>query len=91
MELNNVFSFRNRNLQRWSALNAPRFFDDEQERRTWQSPEAILILIGLKRGFTFVDVGCGYGFFALPAAKLVGVNGKVYGLDANDEAIRKLK
>jgi ubiquinone/menaquinone biosynthesis C-methylase UbiE len=50
----------------------------------------ILTLIGLKRGFTFVDVGCGYGFFTLPTAKLVGKQGTVYGLDANDEAIRKL-
>jgi len=72
-------------------LNAHRFFDDEKERRTWQNPKAILTQIGLKHSFTFVDVGCGYGFSALPAAKLVGKDGKVYGLDSNDEAIRKLK
>ena len=72
-------------------MNAHRFFDDEKERRKWQNPKAILTQIGLKHSFTFVDVGCGYGFFALPAAKLVGKDGKVYGLDSNDEAIRKLK
>lgn len=72
-------------------MNAHRFFGDENERKRWQDPEAILTDIGLKRGFTFVDIGCGYGFFALPAAKLVGEKGMVYGLDANDEAIRWLK
>jgi ubiquinone/menaquinone biosynthesis C-methylase UbiE len=45
----------------------------------------------LKHGFTFIDVGCGNGFFALPAARLVGEKGKVYGLDANAEAIGMLK
>lgn len=63
----------------------------ERERRRWQDPEAILNDIGLKRDFTFVDIGCGYGFFALPAAKLVGEKGMVYGLDANDKAISWLK
>ena len=68
-----------------------RFFDDEGERRKWQNPEVILAEIGVKRGFTFVDVGCGHGFFALPAARLVGNEGRVYGLDADSEAVRKLK
>lgn len=68
-----------------------RFFDDEEERRKWQNPEAILVDIGVKAGLTFVDVGCGYGFFALPAARLVGNEGRVYGLDADSEAIRRLK
>jgi ubiquinone/menaquinone biosynthesis C-methylase UbiE len=36
-------------------------------------------------------MGCGNGFFALPAARLVGEKGKVYGLDANAEAIGMLK
>ena len=57
----------------------------------WQNPEEILANIGLRQGFTFVDVGCDDGFFAIPAAKLVGERGKVYGLDISDEAISRLK
>jgi len=72
-------------------LTAHRFFQDETERRKWQNPEAILVEIGLRHGFTFMDIGCGYGFFALPAARLVGEKGKVYGLDADAEAIKMLK
>lgn len=47
--------------------------------------------MGLRAGFTFVDVGCGDGFFAIPAAKLVGEKGKVYASDIDGEAIGMLK
>jgi ubiquinone/menaquinone biosynthesis C-methylase UbiE len=40
---------------------------------------------------TFVDVGCGDGFFALPAARIVGKEGKVYALDFDAAAIFSLK
>jgi ubiquinone/menaquinone biosynthesis C-methylase UbiE len=72
-------------------MHAHTFFHDETERRKWQNPEAILAEIGLKPGFTFIDVGCGEGFFALPAARLVGNRGRVYGLDIYEEAIQRLK
>ena len=62
-----------------------------RERRKWQNPEALLFSIGLKRGFTFIDVGCGTGFFAIPAAIIVGENGRVYGLDPDSEAIDELR
>ncbi|NLA99854.1 MAG: hypothetical protein GX837_02640 [Methanomicrobiales archaeon] len=40
---------------------------DETARRRRQHPDSILEGIGLRPGSTFVDVGCGDGFFALPA------------------------
>ncbi len=64
---------------------------DEQERRKWQNPEAILADIGLRPGLTFVDLGCGGGFFALPAARMVGEKGKVYGLDVSARYIASLE
>ncbi len=64
---------------------------DDHERRKWQNPEAILSGIGLKPGFSFIDVGCGGGFFALPAARMVGKSGKVFGMDANAASIASLK
>lgn len=63
----------------------------ERFRRRWQNPEAILNRVGLKSGLTFVDVGCGSGFFAIPAAHIVGENGKVYGLDIDSNAISTLR
>ncbi|MHB8104692.1 MAG: class I SAM-dependent methyltransferase [Dehalococcoidales bacterium] len=64
---------------------------NDPARRKWQDPEAILTGIGLKTGLTFADIGCGGGFFALPAARMVGREGKVFGLDANPASIAALK
>jgi ubiquinone/menaquinone biosynthesis C-methylase UbiE len=72
-------------------LHAYRFIEDEKERRKWQVPEDVLNEVGVKTGLAFVDVGCGDGFFAFPAARLVGNEGKVYALDADAEAIEKLR
>jgi len=64
---------------------------DDPERRKWQDPEKILAEIGVKAGTTFADIGCGGGFFALPAARMAGKKGRVYGLDVNPDAINSLK
>ncbi len=63
---------------------------DDSERRKWQEPESILRYIGLEPGQTFVDVGCGEGYFALPAARLVGEKGQVYALDRDPSAVAVL-
>ena len=35
----------------------------------------------VKEGQTFLDYGCGTGFFTIPAARIVGIKGKIYALD----------
>jgi ubiquinone/menaquinone biosynthesis C-methylase UbiE len=40
---------------------------------------------------TFMDVGCGYGFFTIPAAQIVGETGKVYAVDIDASSIDQLK
>ena len=57
------------------------------ERLLWQNPHQVLSEIGLKTGATLADIGCGDGFFSLPAAKIMGETGLVYALDANAEAM----
>jgi len=74
-----------------SVLMKWHFPEDEDERRKWQNPEDILPRIGLRRGSTFIDVGCGGGFFTIPAAKIVGKSGVVYGLDIDSESIEVVK
>jgi Methylase involved in ubiquinone/menaquinone biosynthesis len=68
-----------------------RFPADDEERRKWQDPVKILRAIGLQTGEIFVDVGCGEGFFSLPAARIVGPKGAVYGIDVNPASIDRLK
>ena len=65
-------------------------YHSEEERRTWQNPEAILAKAGVQAGNVFIDLGCGFGFFALPAAKIVGEHGTVCGVDIDGDALGKL-
>ncbi len=58
-----------------------------RERLRRLPPLKILRRLGLKRGGVLVDIGCGTGFFALPAARLVGREGKVYGLDISPDML----
>ena len=39
----------------------------------------------------FIDVGCGDGYFALPAARRVGPQGKVYAVDSDAAAVERLR
>jgi ubiquinone/menaquinone biosynthesis C-methylase UbiE len=64
---------------------------NDTERRKWQDPEKILTEIGLAPGMTFVDLGCGDGYFAIPASRLVGPKGRVIAIDIDDGAIGRLR
>ncbi len=46
---------------------------------------------GLKQGDVLVDIGCGVGFFSLPAAQVVGKEGLVYGVDTCKELLLEVE
>ncbi|MDD1670323.1 MAG: class I SAM-dependent methyltransferase [Methanomicrobiales archaeon] len=71
-------------------MTGRRFSADDPERRRWQDPEQILSSISLMEGMVFVDLGCGEGYFAIPAARRVGQTGKVYAVDINAESVERL-
>jgi ubiquinone/menaquinone biosynthesis C-methylase UbiE len=52
---------------------------------------ALLRSLGLKEGRVMADLGCGPGFFTLPAAELVGPSGKVYAVDVQQEMVDDLR
>lgn len=54
-------------------------------------PETILKQIGLQAGMQVADLGCGTGYFSLPAARLVGSRGKVYAIDVQKSALAQLR
>jgi ubiquinone/menaquinone biosynthesis C-methylase UbiE len=54
-------------------------------------PKLSLESIGLRAGMVFMDIGCGYGFFTIPAAQIVGEQGKVYAVDVDSSSIDRLK
>ena len=72
-------------------MNRRQFSPDDPERRQWQDPDQILSTIGLGPGMVFVDMGCGDGYFALPAARRVGPEGRVYANDIDEGAVARLR
>ena len=54
---------------------------------TFLNPEHILKQAGLVSGQWVADLGCGAGYFVLPAARLVGDEGRVYGVDVLKTAL----
>jgi ubiquinone/menaquinone biosynthesis C-methylase UbiE len=72
-------------------MSSRRCLAEETLRRKWHNPETTLKDIGLCSGMVFMDIGCGEGFFTIPAAKLVGEKGVVYAVDVDASSIEKLK
>jgi len=65
----------------------------KDEMKKWENKEGLRFLekIGVKPGQIVLDFGCGVGHYTIPAAKVVGKNGKVYGLDKDKNSLNKLK
>jgi ubiquinone/menaquinone biosynthesis C-methylase UbiE len=72
-------------------MNGRRFRADDPERKQWQDPDTIFSLIGLSEGMVFIDLGCGEGYFSLPACRRVGQKGTVYAVDINADAVARLQ
>ncbi|MDD5510177.1 MAG: methyltransferase domain-containing protein [Dehalococcoidales bacterium] len=53
-------------------------------------PEVVFGEIGLKRGDSFLDLGCGPGDYAIYVAGVVGFNGAVYAIDKCAEMVNDL-
>jgi ubiquinone/menaquinone biosynthesis C-methylase UbiE len=66
-------------------------YRNEAQRRQWQNPDRILAEIGVKKNDIFIDLACGPGFFAIPAARMVGSEGLVCGVDIDSEALEELR
>jgi ubiquinone/menaquinone biosynthesis C-methylase UbiE len=55
------------------------------------NPYSRLIQAQVKRGQQVLEVGCGPGFFTIPAGKIVGQTGYVYALDINSAAAEHVR
>lgn len=69
--------------------------DPESERsRTrdeWQRPAEVFDALGIKPGQRVADLGSGSGYFTFRLAARVGADGKVYAVDVDEEAIKKVQ
>lgn len=84
--------------QRHTELHTSRFafwtitlMHDNPLLPIFRNPYKLLRDAGLKQGQKVLEVGCGPGFFTIPAAKIVGEQGLIYAVDINPFAIRRVK
>lgn len=70
----------------WWAI---RSFDNPL-RRLVQNPEKILRDL-VRPGYHCLDIGCGYGYFTIPLARLVGPTGSVTAVDLQAEMLEGVR
>lgn len=59
---------------------------DNEWRREVLPPAKVLEALGLKQNDTIADIGCGIGYFTIPAAELIEPN-KAYALDISEDML----
>ncbi len=62
-----------------------------EERHSSLQPKTLLRSLGLKAGEAVADIGCGPGFFTLPAAEIVGPEGVVVAADIQGEMLTTVR
>ncbi|MDP2685315.1 MAG: methyltransferase domain-containing protein [bacterium] len=63
---------------------------EQQSEHLFLDPEKILHDNGVVPGMKIADFGCGSGYFVLPAARIVGDQGIVFGVDVLKNALSSL-
>ncbi len=66
-----------------------RLLSEDREARL--QPKTLLRGLGLKSGDTLADIGCGPGFFTIPAAEIVGPEGQVVAADIQGEMLTAVR
>ena len=71
----------------------PETLPGEMEFREWLIEHAseVLTHIGVSRGQTILDYGCGSGTFTIPSAMIVGERGKVYAFEARSSRLELVR
>lgn len=62
-----------------------------EERYKEMDPLEFLKENGVSPGMWIADIGCGPGFFTIPAAEIVGREGRVYAVDLQEEMLAELR
>ena len=63
---------------------------ESEERKKLLPVEYILKEMNIQKGDTFIDFGCGIGYFSIPALEFVGEEGTVIAIDVSSEMLSEL-
>ena len=64
---------------------------ESPKRDAWQKPDEVLDALSIAAGQTVCDIGAGPGYFALRAAKRVGLTGRVFAVDVEPKILDVLR
>jgi ubiquinone/menaquinone biosynthesis C-methylase UbiE len=62
-----------------------------EQREAALQPKSLLRRLGLRSGDTLADIGCGPGFFTIPAAEIVGEDGVILAADIQGEMLSAVR
>ena len=63
----------------------------ENQNNRFMNPIQILKDIGVEEGMKIADLGCGSGYFSIPAAKIVRDKGVVFSVDVLESALESVR
>ncbi|AGF58240.1 ubiquinone/menaquinone biosynthesis C-methylase UbiE [Clostridium saccharoperbutylacetonicum] len=64
---------------------------DNEKRRELLPPKQTLINLHLQEEEIMADIGCGIGYFSIPASEVVGEKGKIFAMDISTEMLEEVK
>lgn len=61
-----------------------------EERKQFYDIHELILWMGISRGMTIADIGCGTGYCTVPLAAMIGEGGRVYACDISQEMLDEL-
>lgn len=63
----------------------------DSNRDSWQQPEKIMDVVGIKPGMVIGEAGAGDGYFTFYLSKRVGESGKIYANDIKQDVLKEIE
>jgi len=64
---------------------------DNEKRRAILPPHETLVKLGYKGDVDLVDIGCGIGYFSIPAALIAGKMSRIFAVDVSQEMLQEVE
>jgi ubiquinone/menaquinone biosynthesis C-methylase UbiE len=75
----------------FTGLILPVLILGTEKRDTWQQPDKVLEVIGIKPGMVIGEPGAGRGYYTFKLARKVGPGGKIYANDIEEKDLNTIK